>query len=486
MHGFRNEFIIANARGGTNRNSLLPSLAAILLAFLSLFILTSVTLSQPQNFIRGIDVSFLDQIENHGGVFKENRISRDALLIFHDHGINYVRLRLWHTPSGGYNNLQRTLLMAERVKQLGMKFLLDLHYSDSWADPGQQSKPAAWTGLSFPYLKDSVYRYTRQVLTAMKVNNTLPDMVQIGNEIICGILWNDGRVCDAHNTPPQWSQFAGLLTEAIRGVRESLTANDTVKIMLHIDRGADSAGSRWFFDNLQMHNVPYDVIGLSYYPWWHGGLDQVAANLQMLSLRYNKDIILVETAYPWTLGWNDTVHNIVGLPSQLLPGYPATVEGQQTFLRDMISLVRATPNNKGVGIFYWSPDYISAPALGSPWENVTLFDFSGEVLSSIHAFELPTDVPSTGEPSVPFILEQNYPNPFNPTTTIKFPIPHSSFVSLKVFDLLGREVGRLVNEEMKPGSYARVFDAGGLASGVYFCRLQAGTFVETRMMLLIR
>ena len=454
--------------------------------FLLFFIPVSVTLSQPQNFIRGVDVSFLDQIENHGGVFKENGIPRDALSILHNHGINYVRLRLWHMPSGGYNNLQRTLLMAARVKQLGMKFLLDVHYSDSWADPGQQSKPAAWTGLSFPSLKDSIYRYTRAVMTAMKANNTLPDMVQIGNEIICGMLWSDGRVCDPYNTPAQWTQLAGLLNEASRGVRESLTAGDTVKIMMHIDRGGDSAGTRWFFDNLQTYNVPYDVIGLSYYAWWHGGLNQLAANLQMVSLRYNKDIVLVETAYPWTLGWNDTVHNIVGVPAQLLPGYPATVEGQRTFLTDLMTLVRATPNNKGAGIFYWSPEYISVPSLGSPWENVTLFDFGGEVLNSIHAFDPPTSVRFAEETAVSFNLGQNYPNPFNPTTNIQFRIANFGFVSLKVFDLLGREVATLLNEEMKPGNYERALDAEVLPSGVYFYRLQARGFVETRKMLLIR
>ena len=200
-------------------------------------------------FIKGVDISALQKIEENGGIFLDSGIQKDALQIFLDNGLNYVRLRIWHSPVNGYNNLEKNLLMASRIKSLGFKFLLDLHYSDTWADPGQQTKPDAWNYLTFESLKDSVYQYTSLVITALKNQNTLPDIVQIGNEIICGMIWDDGRVCNEFNTPQQWNQLGELVNEGIRGVMENIDPADTIKIMIHIDRGGDNSGSRWFFDN---------------------------------------------------------------------------------------------------------------------------------------------------------------------------------------------------------------------------------------------
>ncbi|MFH1312483.1 MAG: glycosyl hydrolase 53 family protein [Candidatus Eisenbacteria bacterium] len=361
-----------------NRSVVVLGLLCIMLAGSARTCVTSRSrLQQGPGFIKGADVSFLDQIEDSGGVFTEDGVAGDVLEILKDHGFNYIRLRIWHTPSDRYCNLDRTLAMAARINDLGLGFLLDLHYSDTWADPGRQTKPAAWTGVSFDDLKDSVYHYTRHVIAALDSQNTLPDMVQIGNEVICGMLWDDGRVCGPFDTPDQWVKFARLVSEGIRGVRDGMGPGDSIRIMIHIDRGGDSAGSQWFFDNLLAHGVYFDVIGLSYYPWWHGTMDDLRANLEMLAERYDKDIIIAETAYPWTLDWFDNTHNIVGLSEQLHPGYPASVEGQRQFLIDLIGVIDTTPGNRGRGLFYWSPEYISAPALGSPWENVTLFDFNG-------------------------------------------------------------------------------------------------------------
>jgi len=338
-------------------------------------------------FITGVDLSGLPGIEDHGGLFTESGIPRDALSIFKDHGVNFVRLRIWHSPAGGYSNLDHTLLMAQRAKAAGLGILLDFHYSDSWADPGQQTKPSAWQGLSFQELKDSVYHYTHDVIACLKNNDALPDMVQLGNEITCGLLWDEGRVCGEYSTPQQWAQLADLLREGIRGLRDSLNQDDTVRVMIHVDRGGDNGGSRWFFDNLLAQNLEFELIGLSYYPWWHGTTDALRLNLQDIAQRYGKDVVLVETAYPWTLGWNDNTQNVVGDSSQLHPGYPATVDGQRRFLRDVREIVRTTPQGKGVGVFSWAPEWISAPGQGSPWENLALFDFAGEVLSSISAFD---------------------------------------------------------------------------------------------------
>jgi len=340
------------------------------------------------SWISGADLSFLQQVEDHGGIFSVDGTPGDALEIFADRGIHSVRLRLWHTPAEGHNDLEKTLQMAARIDSAGLGLLLDLHYSDTWADPGTQYKPAAWEGLSFADLKDSVYHYTLDVITALKDQNTLPGIVQIGNEITGGMLWNDGRVGGAWDTPEQWSRFGQLVDEGIGGVKDALEPGDSVLIMIHIDRGADNAGCRWFFDNLLSQEVDLDLIGLSYYPWWHGTLDQVAANLADLSIRYGKDIILVETAYPWTLEWADMTHNIVGDSGQLHDGYPASPEGQRAFVEDLLAIVQGLPGGRGCGVYYWAPDWITTPTLGSAGENLALFDFGGELLGSIHAFDL--------------------------------------------------------------------------------------------------
>lgn len=336
------------------------------------------------SFIKGADVSFLPQIEDNGGVYKDNGIQKDPFEIFKDHGFNYIRLRLWHTPAENYNNLEKILYIASRIKSQGLKLLLDFHYSDTWADPGHQTKPNAWENISFQALKDSVYLYTKKVIEALNNQGTPPDMVQLGNEINSGMLWNDGRVGGSYNS--NWPNFAALIKEAIRGVRESCTFGDSIKIMIHIANAANNSGNRWFFDNLLSNGVNFDIIGLSFYPWWHGMLSQVRSNLNDLAGRYQKDIIIAEYAYPWTLEWFDGLCNIVGLQDQLHAGYPASVDGQASFIRDLMNIVRQTEDGRGIGLFYWAPEYISAPTFLSSWENNTLFDFYGNVLKSMDVF----------------------------------------------------------------------------------------------------
>jgi len=367
----------------------IPTLLPLL--FISIHFLTSqiqagVAANDSAVFIKGADVSFIPQIEDLGGIYKENGLSTDPLTVFKNHDFNYIRLKIWHTPDEDYNNLAKILLMAQRIKSVGMKFLLDFHYSDTWADPGKQTKPSAWQGLSFSILKDSVYQYTHDVLKALNDQGTLPDMVQIGNEITVGMLWNDGRVDGSYDTDTQWNQFTELLNAGIRGVRESCDNGDSVKIMIHIDRGGNNTASRWFFDNLLSKGVDFDIIGLSFYPWWHGTLSNLQTNLNDLATRYDKDLIVAETAYPWTLDWADTMDNIVGSSDDLLAGYPASVSGQKKFLRDIMDIIGNVPNGKGRGLFYWAPEYISITPIGSPWENNALFDFDGNVLESMDIF----------------------------------------------------------------------------------------------------
>ena len=358
-----------------------------LLLFISLLIASTLSAQTGgDSFIRGVDISFTPQIEAVGGKYKLNGVEKDVLDIFKENGANYIRLRLWHTPSNGYCGLTQTLAYALRVKAKGFKLLLDFHYSDWWADPGKQNKPAAWAGIPFAALKDSMYAYTRNVMAALKSQNTLPDMVQIGNEITSGMLWNDGRVGGSFDTPQQWAKLGDLVKEGIRGAREA-AADTSMKIMIHIDRGGDNNGARWFFDNLLAQGVQFDDIGLSYYPWWHGSPTQMKNNLNGLASLYGKNIILAETAYPWTTqSLNDGMGNIGVDATELPAGYSKSPQGQKAFLSTITKTLKETSNNKGIGFFYWEPAYISVPPIGSSWEHLTTFDFSGNTLSSITSY----------------------------------------------------------------------------------------------------
>ena len=446
---------------------------------------TSLLYSQGE-FIKGSDISFLQQIEDNGGIFRENETVKDPIQILKDHNINYIRLRLWNNPPAGYNNLSKLLIMAKRIKQLNMKLLLDFHYSDSWADPGKQSKPAAWVSLDSISLGNSLYNFTKDVLTALKNQNTFPDMIQIGNEITNGFLWNNGRVGSSFDTPAQWNNFASLLKRCINAANE-VKGSDQLQIMIHIDRSTDSSSCKLFFDNLNFYNVQFDCIGLSYYPWWHGTLEQVSANLNYLADRYNKEIIITETAYPWTLEWNDNTTNIVGLQSQLLAGYPATVDGQKSFIANLISIVRNTHLNLGKGIFYWEPLDITTSTFGSGWENLTFFDFNGNLLSSISAFEDLNQVKEETNTKIGFILSQNYPNPFNPSTIIRFEFRASTFASLKLFDILGSKVALLFNGTVQAGKMYEVkFNATHLSSGIYYYKLEGNGGTGIKKMILLK
>ena len=190
----------------------------------------------------------------------------------------------------------------------------------------------------------------------------------------------------AFDTDVQWDRLARLLQAGIDGLDEAVAGRIRPQVMIHLDRGGDNAGARRFLDRLVSRNVPFDVIGLSYYPWWHGSPADLAANLGDLAARYGKDIIVVETAYPWTLAWRDNTHNIIGLPAQLLPAYPATPEGQRGFLAAMLDIVHAVPDGRGIGVFWWGAEWIAAPGFGSSWENLALFDGEGRALPALSAF----------------------------------------------------------------------------------------------------
>jgi beta-galactosidase len=247
---------------------------------------------KPVSKMLGADISFLPELENRGVKFSENGVQKDAIEILKSHGINYVRLRIFHSPANdsgyspgkGFCDLAHTLAMAKRVKAAGMKLLLDFHYSDYWADPAKQFKPAAWKGLPFGILKDSLYRYTKYVLEQLKAQGTMPDMVQVGNEINHGMVWPEGHI----NHP---DSLAALLKAGLQAVSD---VDRSIITMVHIALGGQNDESRYFLDQMVARGVQFDVIGESYYPKWHGTLEDLRYNLQDISLHYQKPVIVVE------------------------------------------------------------------------------------------------------------------------------------------------------------------------------------------------
>ncbi len=334
--------------------------------------------------MRGVDVSILPMMEQCNGRFTQNGSEVESLAFMTAQGVNFVRLRVWVNPADGASGLDEVLGVAQRAKAHDLGLMIDFHYSDTWADPGNQTKPAAWADLTFAELQTAVTNHTRTVISALHAQGTPPDVIQLGNEITNGFLWPDGRLGAGYED--NWPQFAALLNVAQAGVAQSFPGADQIPIMIHIDSGGDLGRSRWFFDNLTAQSVPFDQIGLSFYSWWHGNFLDLQQNMAGLASRYGKPIVVVETAYPWTLAWADDVHNPVGEEGQLLTGYPATKRGQAAFVADVRTAVTQVPQNLGAGFFYWAPDYITTPDCGSLWENLALFDFAGEALPAWQAF----------------------------------------------------------------------------------------------------
>jgi beta-galactosidase len=245
-----------------------------------------------QGKILGADISFLPQLEARGMRFADKGVEKDVLQILKDHGFNYIRLRLFvdpendsgYSPKTGFCDLSHTLQMAKRIKNAGMKFLLDFHYSDTWADPGKQFKPEAWKGLDFTDLSKKVFDYTTNVLQALKAQGTLPQMVQTGNEINHGIVWPEGNV-------QHLDSLAILLNAGMSAVKK---VDPSIITLLHIALGGQNSESEFFIDNMIRRGVSFDVIGESYYPKWHGTLEDLQSNLNRLHKKYNKPVIVAE------------------------------------------------------------------------------------------------------------------------------------------------------------------------------------------------
>lgn len=334
--------------------------------------------------IRGADISFTLQEEAAGNRVTDGRQVAPIESVLAANGANYARLRVWVNPPAGYSTLSSALTLAQRAKAQGMRILVDLHYSDFWADPTYQSTPAAWAGQSLSQLAGTVNAYTTSTLRAFAAQGTPVDMIQIGNEISNGILWPVGQVQRADGE--HWTELATLLNAGIHAVRGTSPAT---AIMLHIETGSDRARSRYVLDRIRSAGATdFDVIGLSYYAFWQSSLAALGDNLNALATVYGKPLIVVETSYPWTLD-GTTSRSWVNSSRQLPEAktYPATPQGQADFFTGLRSTLARVPNGLGLGYFDWEPGWLPPvtdhPSNGVTQWNLTMFDTRGVPLPSV-------------------------------------------------------------------------------------------------------
>ena len=376
---------------------------AILILLFTFFACSSddpaATPQEEETFYFGADLSYVNQILDHGGVYKENNVVKDPYQIFRDNGLNLLRVRLWHNPTWTndpygedtplYSDLKDVERTLTRAKALGLQVLLDFHYSDTWADPSKQYVPAAWGAItSIEDLRDSVYNYTFSTLQYLKRKGLQPELVQIGNEINCGLFFSETpkgfpscNVCNG-----AWSAAGEVLNAGIRAVRDlSKTSDLKTKVILHV---ADPANVEYWFDKIKSQGqvTDFDMIGFSYYPLWHTTvpLEDISIKVSGFKAKYGKDIIILETDYPWTTANADSYANQFG-DATPLTGFPFTEQGQ---LDLMVKLTKEVKQGGGIGVIPWEPADITSNmkdewGTGSSFDNCAYFNFAGNKIKGM-------------------------------------------------------------------------------------------------------
>lgn len=366
-----------------------------------------------KEFIKGMDVSTLLELEQLGvKYFDAEGKERDLLALLQEYGVNAIRLRLWNDPysrtkepyGAGTNDLETAITLGERVKARGMEFLLNIHYSDFWADPQKQIKPKLWADFKEVRLEQAVYDYTRAILQRCRERGVFPDMIQLGNDLSNGFLWPDGKT-------PNFDNIALFISAGIRAVR---TVDSKVPIMLHLDDGGNNMLHRNWFDNYFEHEgEDFQIIGLTYFPFRHGSLARLEQNMKDLARRYGKELMVAEVAASYS---KEDYAQYEKLESKQRKGslaevkqwncleYPATRQGQADFLKDFMKRLRNMPNNQMRGFFYWEPGWIPVPGsgwatsaslhylndsgpVGNEWANQALFDYEGRPLPALEVIK---------------------------------------------------------------------------------------------------
>lgn len=338
---------------------------------------------EKRTFCKGMDISFLPQCLDEGmQVADMDGTPMEPFTLLKKYGINSIRLRIWVNPenepySGGYCSLEHTLKMAKQVVENGMGFMLDFHYSDFWADPGKQKKPKAWEGLNREELEEKVYTYTRDTLLAFEAQGTLPEIVQIGNEIRSGLIFPEGEL-------PDYQGMVRLINAGIRGAR-SVADKYRMRVMIHLDQGGRYSWlHQWFEGAFAAGLEDFDVIGLSYYPFWHGTYLDIKASMEQLIKDYHKPIMIVETAY----AWRKSKRGFIDDEQIRIGGLEASPLGQKQNLELVMYLLSQLPDHMGQGIYYWEPICVPKPSIGGWAENMGLLDETGRAMEGITAYAM--------------------------------------------------------------------------------------------------
>jgi arabinogalactan endo-1,4-beta-galactosidase len=370
--------------------------------------------SLRSDFAYGVDASTVLSTEKNGGVYyNEDGKEQDIFEIMRIDGVNFVRFRIWNNPfsyngnsyGAGEDSTSNVLEMAKRAKRAGMNILLDFHYSDCWADPGNQVLPKAWKNFSEDKLEEAVYGFTKTTLENFSSNNIKIDAVQIGNEVNSGILFPNGKL--NYSNTNSFINFANLLKEGIKATKEVFPKAYSV---IHF-AGTNVDAYKTFFETLRLKGVEYDIVGLSYYPYWHGTISDLDAALKYISDYINKPILILETAYGYTYDYNEYTSNIFNKDLANKAGYEASIESQANVLRDICNSLSKVKNNLGLGVFYWEPGWLPLKNNGLTkygvaycandegnvskygdqkvsWANQGLFSYSGKALPSLSSYKL--------------------------------------------------------------------------------------------------
>ena len=317
-------------------------------------ILPTPIITDTDTFYKGADIGWITEMEAAGLKFYNNTgTQQEGMQLLKSIGMNSIRLRVWVNPADGWCNTADVVNKALRAKALGMKIMIDFHYSDSWADPGKQTKPAAWVGQDFATLKQSVTTHTSAVLNTLKTNGIIPTWVQVGNETNNGMLWPDGR---ASTNMINFAQLINAGYDAVKAIDTS------IKVIVHISNGNDNALFRWIFDGLKNNGAKWDIIGMSLYPNstnWSALNSQCLTNMNDMAARYNKDVMVVEIGMSW-----------------------ADATQSNAFIADLITKVKSVNDKRGRGVFYWEPESFNN------WKAYTLgaFDNNGKPTIALNAF----------------------------------------------------------------------------------------------------
>ena len=367
----------------------------------------SVPAKRHMKFVKGMDLSTLLELERCGAKYYDNGEERDLLAIMKSYDVDTIRIRLWNDPwsetgesyGAGENDLKTSLEIAKRVTAAGFGVLLNFHYSDFWADPGKQIKPKAWADYGVKELEQAVYDYTLESMQTFLDAGVNITMVQVGNELSNGLLWPDGKV-------PNYDNIATFVNAGIRAVRK---ADAAIPVMIHLDNGGNNALYREWFDNFTKRGEDFEIIGLSYYPFWHGSLQMLNDNMNDIAERYGKDLVIAEVSMGYTM---EDYKNYEKLSDEDRKGYatrpalvekieyPMTKQGQYDFMEDFLNRISHIKGGKGKGFFYWEPAWIPVPGsgwatpaslkymndpgpCGNEWANQALFDYDGNALPTL-------------------------------------------------------------------------------------------------------